>query len=695
MANEPISRRSFLKGVAAGAASVVALGALQGMEYAYSGKGKDTAEGADATKGQPSTAASPAGATAEAAPKGTPAPGATYIPGTYQATAKGINTVLVTMTFSEDAITDVQLDVSGETPGYGLDAADELREALMNAQSAEIDGVSGATITSKAVMEAAGKCIQQAKGEIAVETIGGGADASSGPADWLGEEPEIGDVAETWDTDILIVGAGNGGMCAAAYAAKKGLNFRIIEKNTTTARRRGWYGAVDTEDMLAAGEPPMDRAGVLNELKRFSSGKCNLRLFKTWMDESAAMHKFIKDCYAEYDPSAQLDVTVGEEARWPEDQTFFFPVEEHFWSGMDRQEMFQKIVEDNGVQIDFQTALVKLEASGGKVTGVIAQNTESGDYIRINAAKGVLLACGGYPFNPQMMEQLDPLGTAVTTSNVAWPTDTGDGIKAAKWIGAAMQAEAAPMLFDRGIVAPGIDAGYQTTSTGDKVFPATEGQFNLGTQPFLKVNRKGQRFTNESGTYDMMPYAAYNQPGHVYAIIFDANMPDDVQRFHTIGCSAQTRGNPQGQLDRFEEQIEKGNAFKADTLDELADLLGFKGADKETFLATCERYNTLYDNQNDEDFGKPAYRLSALRTAPFYGFWLGACLLTTEQGILCDEKARVIDEAGDIIENLYVCGDNAGGFFVDNYPCLMAGIAMGRTMTYAIKAIKMASGEES
>ena len=248
------------------------------------------------------------------------------------------------------------------------------------------------------------------------------------------------------------------------------------------------------------------------------------------------------------------------------------------------------------------------------------------------------------------------------------------------------------MLFDRGIVAPGVDAGYVVTSTGDKVFPATEGQFNLGTQPFLKVNRNGKRFANESGTYDQMSYAAINQPGHVYASIFDSGMPDDVQRFHTIGCSAQTRSAPQRQLDSFEDKMTKGMAFKADTLEELADMMGFEGESKENFLNTCARYNELYDMQEDVDFGKPAYRLSELRKPPYYGFWLGACLLTTEQGILVNEKAQALSIEGQPIDGLFVCGDCSGGFFVNNYPCLMPGIAMGRNMTFAIKAVKVANG---
>ena len=623
-----------------------------------------------------------------------------YTPGTYSATATGIGTVIVTMTFSEDAITDVVLDVSAETASIGQAAAEELRNALMQNQSAEIDGVSGASLTSNAVMEAAAKCIAQAKGEIPVEVIGAAEDEEAAPADWLGTAPEVAeaDIAETIETDFLVVGAGNGGLCAGAYATSKGYKALVIEKGTTHARVRGWYGACDSEDMLAAGEAPMDRAAMRRELKKFSSGKTNLKTFSTWFNESAAMHNFVKACYAKYFPDMQVSVTAGDESHWPQPETtgYFFPAEEHFWGfGADRNDMFQQVIEDGGNQVLFSTPMVKLEQDEtGRVTGVIAQRTETGEYIRINAKNGVLLATGGYPRNPVMMEALDPMGTAVTTYDNSWPGDTGDGIKAAKWIGAAMQAEPAPMLFDRGIIAPGIDAGYATNAVGDKFFPATEGQFNIGSQPFLKVNRKGERFACETGTYDQMSYAAFNQPGHVYASIYDDNWREDVQVFHTIGCSAGTRNGIEGAENMYQGQIEKGNAFEADTLEELADKLGFVGEAKETFLATVARYNELAEKGVDEDFGKLPYHLSKIEKAPFRGFWMGACLLTTEQGILINEKAQAIDENREPIPGLFVTGDCSGGFFVNNYPCLMAGIAMGRTMTFAIKAVKVAFGEE-
>ena len=365
-------------------------------------------------------------------------------------------------------------------------------------------------------------------------------------------------------------------------------------------------------------------------------------------------------------------------------------------SGLARNELLLQYIQELGYDVDFKTSLAKLEKnSEGRITGIIAQSTEDDHFIRYNANKGVLLACGGFPGNPYMMEQLDPLGTSVTTACSYSPSDKGYGIRAAVWAGANLDKEAAPMLFDRGIVAPGVDAGYVDSDSafGGKAFPGKIRQYNPGTQPFLKVNRNGERFANESCPYNDIVYAAAHQPGRVYAQICDANILEDAKRFHTIGCSAQTRNGGEKYIQgKMDEAIEAGALFKCDTLDELADKMGFTGATKDTFLATVERYNELYDKQNDEDFGKPAYRLSAIRTAPFYGCWLGASLLTTEQGIAINEKGQALDNNNQPMEGLYITGDMSGSFFANNYPCLMAGVAMGRTLTFAMKAVKQMAG---
>ena len=670
-----ISRKGFIKIAAAAAMSGVTAGALAACNSA-------------------SGSASTSGAAGQ------------YIPGTYEGTAEGISsTVKVTMTFSDSAVTDVVVDTSGETASFGAAAADELREQLLAAGSAEIDGVSGSTITSDAVMKAAKSCYAQAKGEAVVSSV----QLPTGDAnDWLGKEPDIDETAitETVDTDILIVGAGNGGMFAAAYAAANGLNFRVIEQNANVQDTRHWYGAVDSAAAKEAGEPATDKAKLLSEISRYASGKCDQRVVKTWINESAAMHDFMRSIL-EDKYGWVCDFTSGSEAAWPAENAehntdYLYPVQEHNYmasesaSGLPRNELLLQYIQELGYDVDFKTSLAKLEKnSDGRITGIIAQSTEDDHFIRYNANKGVLLACGGFPGNPYMMEQLDPLGTSVTTACSYSPADKGYGIRAAVWAGANLDKEAAPMLFDRGVVAPGVDGGYVDSDTafGGKAFPGKIRQYNPGTQPFLKVNRNGERFANESCPYNDIVYAAAHQPGRVYAQICDANILEDAKRFHTIGCSAQTRNGGEKYIQgKMDEAIEAGALFKCDTLDELADKMGFTGAAKDTFLATVERYNELYDKQNDEDFGKPAYRLSAIRTAPFYGCWLGASLLTTEQGIAINEKGQALDNNNQPMEGLYITGDMSGSFFANNYPCLMAGVAMGRTLTFAMKAVKQMAG---
>lgn len=673
-----ISRKGFIKIAAAAAMSGVTAGALAACNSA-------------------SGSASTSGAAGQ------------YIPGTYEGTAEGISsTVKVTMTFSDSAVTDVVVDTSGETASFGAAAADELREQLLAAGSAEIDGVSGSTITSDAVMKAAKSCYAQAKGEAVVSSV----QLPTGDEnDWLGKEPDIDEAAitETVDTDILIVGAGNGGMFAAAYAAANGLNFRVIEQNANVQDTRHWYGAVDSAAAKEAGEPATDKAKLLSEISRYASGKCDQRVVKTWINESAAMHDFMRSIL-EDKYGWVCDFTSGSEAAWPAENAehntdYLFPVQEHNYmasesaSGLPRNELLLQYIQELGYDVDFKTSLAKLEKnSDGRITGIIAQSTEDDHFIRYNANQGVLLACGGFPGNPYMMEQLDPLGTSVTTACSYSPADKGYGIRAAVWAGANLDKESAPMLFDRGIVAPGVDAGYVDSDSafGGKAFPGKIRQYNPGTQPFLKVNRNGERFANESCPYNDIVYAAAHQPGRVYAQICDANILEDAKRFHTIGCSAQTRNGGEKYIQgKMDEAIEAGALFKCDTLDELADKMGFTGAAKDTFLATVERYNELYDKQNDEDFGKPAYRLSAIRTAPFYGCWLGASLLTTEQGIAINEKGQALDTNNQPMEGLYITGDMSGSFFANNYPCLMAGVAMGRTLTFAMKAVKQMAGLEN
>ncbi|MBQ9618630.1 MAG: FMN-binding protein, partial [Oscillibacter sp.] len=209
MAEKEITRRTFVKGLAAGVASIAALGVL---EKVGSAPASDTSTTPQAASGMENVSAGMAEEIAAAAS------GLTFTPGTYSASARGIDSdVKVTMTFDETSITKVEIDVSGETPDIGGKIGPQMEQAILSKQSADVDVVATATVTSNAIRTAAADCISQASGQ-AVEVSK--ADDSA-PSDWLGEAPEIADadITETLDTDILIVGLGTAGWPALMTAA--------------------------------------------------------------------------------------------------------------------------------------------------------------------------------------------------------------------------------------------------------------------------------------------------------------------------------------------------------------------------------------------------------------------------------------------------------------------------------------------
>ncbi len=278
------------------------------------------------------------------------------------------------------------------------------------------------------------------------------------------------------------------------------------------------------------------------------------------------------------------------------------------------------------------------------------------------------------------------------------PNNTGDGIRAAMHIGAQKDAIGAPMIFDRGAVLPGENAGIVSEPGEPATFVGTDKQFNLGSQPLMKVARDGKRFVNESTPYDFCCFAAAANEGGVFCQVFDSNLKEDVKRFNTIGCSRQTQQLLAKEADTpldeiYADQLEKGTMVKADTLDELADKLGFTGEAKEAFLAEADKYNGFYDAQKDSDFGKEAYRLSELRTAPFYGIWYGGSILTTVDGLRINADMQVLDAEGHAIEGLYAAGDCSGSVFANNYPEYIVGCACGRTITFSRHAVRHMAGD--
>lgn len=525
--------------------------------------------------------------------------------------------------------------------------------------------------------------------------VGGGSGSGTlAAADWLGAEPEIGEIARTEETDFLIIGAGTAGLAAAASACDLGLDFILCEKSGTVQETREYWGAVDTKYQKQAGVE-IDKAKLLNEITRYASGKCNQEVIKVWIDESAEVMDWMDPMMTAIEKPCVVDVHADHATGGT---GYYVPVLQHVWltpyTPPMRNDVFAAHIEEAGNPVRFNHEMVRLVHDEGGVTGAIFSTDEG--YVQINA-KNTLIATGGYPANPDMMSALSPQALTVCTASSFAPTNTGDGIKAALWAGATKDPEAAPMIFDRGAVAPGVDCGYVGEGEG-RMLPGTIYQENIGSQPFMKVNRHGKRFVNESMPYDFMCNAAGQQPGGVWCQVFDANAPEDILRFDTVGCSAFAKqmmaaGMP---IDEFcSASLGQGFMVKADTIEELADAMGFTGADKDAFLAQVERYNAQFDAQMDDDFGKEAYRLSAIRQAPFYGCWFGGSLLTTIDGLRINKHCQVLGEDDEPIAGLYAAGDASGSFFSGNYPEYIVGVACGRSTTQGRHVARYLAGEIS
>ena len=613
------------------------------------------------------------------------APAGIYKPGTYSAKAAGIGDVVVTMTFDANKITDVVLDVSHETPSIGQAAAETLKKSLMAAQSAEIDVVSGASITSRAVHQAAAKCIAQAKGEIPVEVVTKEV-AKEEDGDWLGQPPEIAekDIVATHDTDILVVGCGTGGMFTVASAAEAGAKVIGIDRFPVGTGIREDIGAIDSRYQKAYGTK-VDKFEFITMATLYAGGRIQQDLVKLWCDESGSVVDWLGDRLAE------RGIEMWHESGDRNDETRY----KHFPIGhsprmrltKDGKEeislntvLFDYAVK-HGARFDFSTKMVKLEKKNGRVTGCIAQNAE-GKYVRYNAKKGVVVATGGYAQNFKMLEALQPWNLRVTGRTGAMPGARGDGIKACLWVGAKMDETHSLLKFDRCALRPDQNPGVKTIQSGDSGF------FWMGSQPWLKVNAYGKRFMNESGTYENILHADEFQKGHCHYTLFDSNWVQYAEQFKMHGCSRmfpfENGADPNISWKVVKEKmlpglIEKGYVVQADTIEELAQKLGLPA---KTLQATVTRYNELAKSGNDVDYGKEPHRLTPVNKAPFYGAKNTGWMLCTLDGIQIDTNMNAIDTEGNPIPGLYVVGNDSGGYFASEYPNLATGMACGRTVTF-------------
>lgn len=681
-----ISRKGFLKVAAAAAMSGVTASALAACNAGSSS----------------STAAS----TGEAI----------YTPGTYTGTATGIGEVKVTMTFSETAITDVVIDASSETESIGGVAAPTLKDALMAAQSTEIDNISGATITTNAVKKAAASCIEQAMG---VHTAGGDTAASSSDEDWLGTEPEIDEskVAKTVDVDVAVVGCGIAGVAACRSVAEDGGLVAAFEKADGPQCRSGEYAVINGKVQAKWGRDTWTREqidDIIDSHMVESTYRCKRSIMSKWAHNIGETF----DWWVEANPDLYYAETTRSAIPDESADNFiipiFYPLPEHYdW----KQERFpcyptsvefkpdqhvtveanmQKAIDTGNVQTFYGCFVEKLIMDNGRCVGLYARDAATGEYIKCNASKGVILSTGDYSQNTKMLKHFCPeviennIQCLFTNVDVEGNfTNQGDGIQLGMWAGAQVQQSHAPMIHHMG-------GGADLAGVGV-----------MGNAGFLNLDLNGKRFMNEDLPGQQLENQIELQKNRESWQIFDSNWPEQLPYMpaaHGGACyyedyASEDEGPKNNTTYRnykspyqLEAAVADGRAVKADTLEELvAKIYPDDTAAQQTALDSIQRYNELAKAGYDEDFHKSASRMWAVENGPFYADkFTTALLLVCIGGLESDEDCHTFDADRNVIPGLYVAGNIQGNRFATEYPIGLKGVSHSMAMYYGYVAGKNA-----
>ena len=625
----------------------------------------------------------------------------TYTAGTYTATATGIGEVTVTVTFDETSITEVVLDVSNKTETIGQAAADELIEQVLAAQSADIEGVSGATLTSTAVSEGVADCIAQASAGAATEEEETEEEVTEEAAEettttstarWSWEEdPEPIDeseIVETIDVDICVVGAGFAGVCAAQSAAEEGGSVLVLEQSSQANGRGLDIGSIN--NTWQQENPDISQYIDATEAERifyeWNHGNCNRMLFRFWANNSGEAFDHLADYLKEnYDIEPALSATAIPDRYDADDYLREMPDCQSFgegWYDDDGNWLMQGVVnkivtwaEDLGAEFRYDAPAEQLvQDEDGRVTGVIASTADG--YIQVNASKGVILATGDIGGNEEMLEAYCPIALRVE-SNVYTPAggNNGDALKLGHQVGAAYQhGAAAPVIHPMG-------TGGPLAQSGDPY-------------AWLDVNIDGFRYNpgidNTVGMADSM----LNQPKAIGYSIFDSDYYNKILQMAPdntgVDGTAIVDENTQTEIDEA-VAANDGLIYMSDTIEGLAEQIG---ADPDVLQATVDRWNELCELGEDVDMSLASDMLTPLDTPPYYASKVPQAILVIIYGLNCDSYSRVCDENDDPIEGLYAIGNIQGNFFSSDYPMVTPGISHGRGLTFGYKLPKAMLNDE-
>lgn len=624
---------------------------------------------------------------------------ATYVPGTYTGSSKGISSdVTVTVTVDETSVTDVTVDSSGETATIGAAAQDELQQQLLAAGSSNIDGVSGATVTSQAAEKAMDAALAAAAaGDQAAADEQAAADAEASlDTDWRTAPEEVTDFAAEYDADVVVVGHGYAGVTATREIAEEGHSVILIEKSAedSWAALGNEFACINGDAIINYGADHIDPVEFYNNWMKIAANQPNPQLVMKFCQNSAENSNWYLDQCTDDDLAAMTGsfLPKSEHQLSEVNGVKFWASTCSFYSEDCNQTKLQTYNREAaikaGAQVMFGTAGYYVIMDDGKVAGLVAKNDDG--YIKFNC-KAVVVATGGFGGNQAMMNDLIPdmANACVEGEQLSSMADrAGDGVKMAYWAGAHLETTPIPGMNMKGLAVPGkmnvLPQAMWIDENGkrfcNEFWPVAE---QRGFQNIFQTRKTKFAICDDNFT----EYRQYTLPQHAG---FDAT-EENIQSLRDSLDEAYAKFN--GTYEEPEQTDDGGmqggpmtaaEYIADDTLEGLADQLGLEGDAKDAFLAQVEEYNQYCEDGCDQQFGRDPQVLFPVKQAPFYAVkfepQLGETMVTCG-GILTDGEQNAIDKDYEPIPGLYVSGNDCGRRFGYEYFTPIPGCSLGFAIT--------------
>ena len=451
----------------------------------------------------------------------------------------------------------------------------------------------------------------------------------------------ITDFAEEKDYDVVVVGAGTTGMPAALAAAEAGAKVAVLQKEEVALAQGMLCARVVKEESTEVGI-----AEYVHEMHTIYDHRPSIALQKEYADRSGEA----VDWYVgKLDQIGYTDFSESDSKNHEYDDGNCQVRGWLFTGGMiNPTQALAEHAAEFGFDVYYSMPGVQLVTDGGAVVGVVGQDKD-GNFVKFNAAKGVILATGDYQNNTALVEHYcvdaQQFGRAQSFK-------TGDGHLMGMAVGAVME--------------PGCHC---------KMIHGSAGCFR--EEPFLAVNVNGERFMYEDVAYGARNTILRDQPERRMYSIFDANYTDQVYGW---GSDPTVKTVANGTPEQIAKFVENGVLLSADTLEELAEAAGLP---VDAFTATVARYNELCEQGADVDFGKASKYMQPVAEPPFYAMPREYRIAAIPAGLVIDVNGQCKDAEGNLIPGLFAAGNCSGPFYSDiDYSLSTMGLSVGRCVTF-------------